>query len=478
MFTFGGWFYLLQWIVRLGMIPVVAHRRRKPLEAIAWLAVIFFAPLLGTLLYLWLGEYTFRRGERRHREARRRIGTLDPQARQRPHVAPRLGEGSDTPLLTTSENLLRDRLGGLPVLGGNRVELLEEGEVVERMIRDVEAARHHAHLLFFIYAPDDTGWRVARALAAAAERGVRCRLLADAWASRAMFREIRPWLVERGVEVHKLLKIEPLSRPLARVDLRNHRKLAVIDGKVAYTGSANVHDPGHELEEGVWHQIAVRLEGPTALQMQLVFLEDWLMATGRLLDDPGLLPAVEARGEVAAQAFPSGPAYRRDALQHLVAEVLHGARERVVVTTPYFIPDEATRVALRLAALRGAEVDVVVPETSDRRVADAAGRAYFAQLMEVGVRIHRHPSGILHAKTISVDDTTALVGTANLDWRSLFLNYEVLLVLHHPRVAAELRERQLRYVRDARRVDPDAWSRRSTWERVRDDTARLLSPVL
>lgn len=478
MFGLGWEFYALDWLIRLAMIPVVAHRRRRPMEAIAWLAVIFFLPVLGTLFYFWLGEYTFRRGERRHNEARARLEALDPLERQRAHVTHPLHEGAKQPIARVSESLVEGRLGGLPVLGGNAVELLEEGVVVDRLIADIEAARGHVHLLFFIFEDDETGWRVAKALGAAAERGVRCRLLADSWASRSMFKKIKPWLAARGVEVHGLLKINPLRRPLARLDVRNHRKLAVIDGAVAYTGSTNVHDPDFNLEEGVWHQITARVAGPAVLQLQLVFLEDWYMATDGLPPDGDLLADPGRRGEAAVQTFPTGPAYPADALQHLFAEVLHDARERVILTTPYFIPDEATRVALRLAAMRGVEVDVLVPRKSDRRTADAAGRAFFADLMDAGVRVHRHPSGILHAKTVSVDDAFALVGTANFDRRSMFLNYEVTLVVHDREVVADLRRRQEEYLRRADRVEPEEWRKRSTWEEVRDDTARLLSPLL
>lgn len=474
-----GWnFYFLDWALRLVMIPLVAHRRQRPMEAVAWLAVIFFLPVLGTLLYFWLGEYTFRRGEKRHGEAHRRLVALDPLVPQRPHVTHPVATGAKRPLTEVAESLLERRFGGLQTLGGNRVELLQQDEVVDRLVEDIGAARHHAHLLFYMYLDDDTGWRVARALAEASERGVHCRLLTDSWASRSMFRKIEPWLVERGVEVHGLLQVAPLRRPLARLDVRNHRKLAVIDARVAYTGSTNIHDLDSGLDEGVWHQITARIAGPAALQLQLVFLEDWYMATDSVPSDSDLLPEVEEVGETPVLTFPSGPAYPQDALQHLFTEALHDARERVVLTTPYFIPDEATMLALRLAAYRGVEVDVVIPEESDRGLADAAGRAFFGRLMEAGVRIHLHPSGILHAKTLTLDDAFALVGTANFDRRSMFLNYEVLVLMHDPRVATDLRRRQTEYLERSRPVDPEEWRKRSKVVQVRDDTARLLSPLL
>jgi cardiolipin synthase len=478
MLEVGGWFYLVEWALRLVMIPVVAHRRERPIEVIAWLAVIFLLPVFGTLVYLWLGEFSFRRGEARHREARRRAEALHPHDGAERYAARNGEEEIQRPLVRVAEALVRGRLSAPAMLGGNEVELLQEGEVVDRLVGDVEAARSHVHLLVYMYVDDDTGWRVARALAAASERGVRCRLLADAWASRSMFRAIHPWLAGRGVEVHGLLKIEPLRRPLSRFDVRNHRKLAVIDGRIAYTGSSNIHDPDFDLEEGVWHQVTARVAGPAVHQLQSVFLEDWYMATEGTPEDGDLFPEPDARGEVPVLAFPSGPAYPHDALQHLFTEILHDARERVVLTTPYFVPDEPTLLALRLAALRGVEVDVAVPERSDRRLADAAGRAYFGALLEAGVRVHLHPSGILHAKTLSVDESFAVVGSANFDRRSFFVNYEILLLMHHRGTVRALRELQGEYLRRSRTLDPEVWKERPTLRSIVDDTARILSPVL
>lgn len=474
-----GWsFYAIDWILRLVMIPVVAHRRKRPLEAIAWLAAIFFIPVVGTILYFWLGEYTFRRSAKRHRKARKLLEALKPGVPQHPHLTRPLAEGALEPLPEVTTRVLDQRLGGLPFLGGNAVELLEQNDVIDRLIADMDAAHTHLHLLFYMYEDDDTGWRVARALAAAAQRGVRCRLLADAWASRAMFRTIKPFLEKHGVEVHGLLKVHPLRRPFARMDVRNHRKLAVIDGRVGYSGSTNIHDLDMDLDHGVWYQITARVEGPAVLQLQLVFLEDWYMSTDQMLDEPGLLPEQQEPGDVPVQVFPSGPAYPADGVQHLFTEALNEARERVIVTTPYFVPDDPTLLALRLAALRGAEVDLVVPESSDSHLADAAGRSFFDRLMDTGVRVYRHPSGILHAKTITVDDAIALIGTANFDRRSMFLNYEVTLVIHDARITADLRNRQQNYILRAQRLDHEQWCNRSTWEQVRDDTAALLSPVL
>ena len=478
MLGLGGIFYASEWLIRIIMIPVVAHQRRRPLEAIAWLAVIFFVPWIGAALYLWLAEYSLRQGRKRHHEARRQVESLHPLSLEKPYIVHPALDSKQALVVRTSERLLTERLGGLPVLGGNAVELLAEEEAVDRMIQDIDAAQHHVHLLFFIFNDDDTGWRIAHALERARQRGVQCRVLADSWASRSMFKNLAPWMKERGIEVHGLLKLDPLRRPLVRFDVRNHRKIAVIDGRIAITGSTNLHDSDWNLDEGVWHQITARVEGPVALQLQLVFLEDWYMSTEQVLREDHLLPHPIPVGDIAVQTVPTGPAYEIHALQHLIVEMLHEAEERITITTPYFVPDQPSLLALRLAAMRGVEVDVIIPQESDRSLADAAGRGFFEDLIDVGVRIYRHPSGVIHAKTISIDEDIAFIGTANFDRRSLFLNYEVSLMIYDQRITHELRRRQIHYLSRSRIVDPSQWRKRSTYEQVRDDTAKLLSPLL
>ena len=478
MLGLGGIFYASEWLIRIIMIPVVAHQRRRPLEAIAWLAVIFFVPWIGAALYLWLAEYSLQQGRKRHADARRQVERLHPLSLEKPHIVHPALDSAQALLVRTSERLMEDRLGGLPVLGGNAVELLKEEEAVDRIVEDIDAAQYHVHLLFFIFNDDDTGWRVAHALERARQRGVRCRVLADSWASRSMFKNLAPWMEERGIEVYGLLKLNPLRRPLVRFDVRNHRKIAVMDGRVAITGSTNLHDSDWNLDDGLWYQITARVEGPAALQLQLVFLEDWYMSTEQVIREDHLLPHPVPAGDIAVQTLPTGPAYETHALQHLVVEMLHEAEERITITSPYFVPDQPSLIALRLAALRGAEVDIIIPEESDRSVADAAARGFFEELIEVGVRIYRHPRGVVHAKTISIDDDVAFIGTANFDRRSMFLNYEVSLMIYDPRVTHELRRRQIHYLSQSRIVDLSQWRKRSTWDQVRDDTAKLLSPLL
>jgi cardiolipin synthase len=459
------------WLIRLVMIPVVA-RRHGPTHATAWLAPIFLFPRLGTLFYLWLERFGLRRTARRHREVRDRVRSGGP------HRVPDEEAPEPRALVRLAGRMVAGRIGGFPLLGGNAVELLDgRGQMVERLVAEVDGARHHAHLLFYQYVDDDTGRRVAGALARAAARGVECRVLWDGWASRGSAR-LGAWMRERGVRVHTALAIRGVRQPLSRADVRNHRKIAVVDGRVAFTGSDNIHDADHALAHGSWHQISARVEGPAVLPLQTMFAEDWYFATGELLRGARVFPEPRAVGTVPVQAIPGGPSYPDHTVQHVWVQAIGEARESLVLTSPYLVPDEPILLALRLAALRGVDVRVVIPRRTTRPPADAAARGYFGPLLGAGVRICLHPSGILHAKTLSVDGAVALVGTSNLDRRSLFLNYEDVLLIFDRACTARLREIQHRYLEQAEPVDPDAFARRPLFEQYVQHTAKLLSPLL
>ncbi len=465
------------WVFRLVMIPVVA-RRHRPFVALSWLAPIFLFPVVGTVLYFWLSRYGLQRGAERHRAVRRRVET-DDRLREQDRFASDDVPPEQEDLVRLASRLSTRRLGGFPILDGNRLDLLSEpGEAIDRLIGEIDAARETAHLLFYHFAVDRTGRRVADALARAAARGVTCRLMIDDWMSSDMDDELRPWLEERGVRVCPVLPVSLLHRPLQRLDVRNHRKIAVLDARVAMTGSDNIHDPGYELEEGVWHQLSVRIEGPAVLQLQMLFVEDWYFATDELLDGRTIFPEPAAAGDVTVQTVPGGPSYDENLLQHVYVQVLAEAQERVVVVTPYFVPDEPTTLALRLAALRGVRVDLIVPEESDERLTDLAGHACYQGLLDMGVRIHRHTSGLLHTKAIAVDDAFCLIGTANFDRRSLFLNYELMLLIFHREFTVRVRDRLLAYLDDCREIDPEEWRARPEPRQVLEHTVRLLSPVL
>lgn len=466
---------VVEWLIRLTMLPVIVLRKEKPATCLAWLAIIFFEPIIGLAVYLLIGESRLgRRRLAKRQTGLQRFAESDYPAVESHHrVDPQLLRGHAVLVH------LGEQFGGLPVVGGNRVSFLTDTDaVVELLIADIEAAKHHVHLLFYIFKDDEVGQRVGEALRRAAARGVACRVLADAVGSRRFFHRLAPHLQQHGVEVFPVLPVKLLRLAFARLDLRNHRKLAVIDGVVAYTGSQNIVEAtyGHK-KAGCWHDIMARLTGPVVRQLQGIFLEDWFCETGKSLEVADLAPASRAEGDVAIQVVPTGPDLPTEQFQDLIVRAIFLARHRVVLTSPYFVPGEAMVLALRLAAMRGVQVDVAVPRRSDHPLVDAAGRFYLDHLMRFGVNVYFYGDGILHSKTLTVDDDLAMFGSANYDIRSFALNFELNLLLHARSAVADLHIVQEAYLARSVRAAP-ADMPRTLPGRLKVNLAKLFSPLL
>ena len=465
-----------EWAIRLLILPVIVLRKERPATCLAWLAVVFFEPWIGLSLYLLIGEN--RLGRRRL--ARRQHLRPLLAASEYPTVEPDHVVAPETNDEYTVLVHLAEQGGGLPVVGGNSISLMSDTDVViDRLIAEIDAARQHVHLLFYIFKDDSVGHRVADALGRAAARGVVCRVLADAVGSRNLFRRLAPSLRRQGVHVFPVLPANLWRLPFARLDLRNHRKLAVIDGAVAFTGSQNIVEAsyGHK-RAGAWHDVMARITGPVVRQLQGIFLEDWFYASGELLENAALFPPCRADGSIAIQVIPTGPDEPTELFQDLVVRAIFLARRRVVITSPYFIPNEAMLLALRLAALRGVQVDLVIPKQCDHRVVNAAGAFYCNYLMRFGVRVFLFQEGMLHAKTLTIDDELAMFGSANYDIRSFSLNFELNLFVHAAEAVEATHDLQQGYLAQSLQAVPGQWPPQTLGSRLKMNLAKLFSPLL
>lgn len=467
-------YYISEWLIRVVMLFVVT-RRRRPTSAMAWMLIIFFLPWAGLVLYLLLGRHRLPR--RRVREYARLLTKLEDvhsRFEDHPHmVEPQLGAGA------AGAVALAARLGYMPILGGNDVQLMASNDrAINQLIADIDASRQHVHLLFYIYADDDAGRRVSEALVRAARRGVTCRVLADAVGSRGLFGTLGVHMADNGVEVREALPVGLFRRSMARMDVRNHRKLAVIDGRIAYTGSLNIIGESRGAKEQPWRDLTVRMTGPIVLELQTVFVGDWHFETDEMLDAPEILPDPELTGAVAAQTLPSGPNYPTENYERMVVAALHAAHERATLTTPYFVPDDALMQALQVAVLRGVDVEMILPRRSDHWLVDAASRAYYDDLLDAGVRIHLFHGGVLHAKAMSIDDTIAFIGSSNFDIRSFSLNLEINLLFYGAEVTHRLREIQRQYIDSSNLLTAQEWAKRSRVRAAAQNIAKLLSPLL
>jgi len=471
--TLTGLYVASEWVIRIIMLIVVPFRR-SPDAAKGWLLLLFFLPWPGLILYHLIGRPTYpkTRNERFAQVPGAFKHVVERLARS-PHIThPKLH-----PEMDQAATLVRS-LGRMNILGGNTAELLHDyDESVDALVRDIDAATNNVHLLFYIFADDATGMKVIDALGRARKRGVTCRVLVDDLGSRKWMGGVKRAMAAADVEMYAVLPVKLIRRGSARADLRNHRKIAVIDGRAGFTGSQNLVDA--EFKKGIHNEeMVVRVTGPVVLELQAVFAIDWFMETGQTLDSPELFPEPKTAGEVTAQVLPSGPDYPAAGVQRLVTALVHGARKRVVLTTPYFIPDDALVQAMQTAVQRGVEVHLVVSKQADQILVSLAQKSYYAELLAAGVKIHLYSTRFLHAKHLSIDDAVALIGSSNIDIRSFVLNSEVSMICYDQNVAMKQREQQERYFEGSELLNADEWRTRSLFEKTCENLARLASPLL
>jgi cardiolipin synthase A/B len=469
----GSLYVASEWIIRIVMLVVVPFRR-SPDAAKGWLLLVLFLPWVGLTLYLLIGRPTYPRW-RTERFAKLPDALKPMHQLLEKNLRPFSVELPE-PLASTAA-LVRN-LGRFRPVGRNEVSFLWKYDAtIDQIVADIDRATNHIHVLYYIFSDDTSGRKVMAALERAVKRGVAARVLVDYIGSGRWWRRVFKRLSAAGVSVHRVLPVGFFRRKSARADLRNHRKIVVIDGRVGYTGSQNLVDskskPGITYEEMV-----ARVTGPVVLQFQAIFIGDWYMETEEILDAPDLFPSPEATGDVVAQALPGGPDYPSSNMLEFVLALIYSARKRIVVTTPYFIPDKSLLDALDTAVRRGVEVDLVVSTQTDLMIAGLAQKSYYEELLESRVRIHLYEKRFLHAKHLTIDDDLAVVGSSNMDIRSFILNAEVSLLVFDREATSCLKEQQERCFAKCKRFTLEDWSSRSLASKVLQNFARLLSPLL
>jgi cardiolipin synthase len=466
-------YYASEWIIRITMLVIVPFRR-TPDAARGWLLLVLFLPWPALILYWLIGRPTYPRWRRERFQKLPQILKITAEQMSRMMKA----DAVELPPRIARAATLVQNIGQQPVVDGNKVQLLAEyQDTITRLVADIDDARSHVHLLFYIFADDETGQLVIDALGRAVERGLPCRVLIDALGSRPWVRRVSKQLKARGVSVALALPVVFFRRKSARADLRNHRKIAVIDGRIGYAGSQNIVDP--EFRPGIINkELMVRVRGPLVLELQSVFIADWFLETEEVLDARSLLPAPEIAGSVAAQVLPSGPDYPGMGIENVIVAGIHAARDRVVIATPYFVPSEPLIDAMQTAVLRGVKVHLIMSQVTDQELVRLAQRSYYADLMALGIRIRLYRDKLLHAKNIAIDDDIAIIGSSNVDIRSFVLNSEVTLVFYDREVAALLREEQDRYFADSDLLSPSEWEKRPFAIKIAENLGRLVSPLL
>jgi cardiolipin synthase A/B len=462
-----------EWAVRLTMLLYVPQRRSAS-AARTWLLFIFLLPWPGLAIYALVGRIrvpAFRRklqeqASEQIKKAQAQIGAqivAQPELPAQLQIIPEQAK----------------RLGMFEPFAGNAFEFLRDYEgSIDRLIQDIDTAKRHVHLLTYIYRTDRIGRKVADALKRAAKRGVVCRVLLDAVGSRVALNQFGPELKEAGVEVRSMLPVGLFRRKGERFDLRNHRKISVIDGTIGYLGSQNIADPTF-VKNFPNEELVVRVTGLVVSQLQATFLGDHYLETEEVLDRAELFPDLKPAGDSAAQLLPSGPGYGQENGRELIISMLYEARRRVVITTPYFIPDEPFLNAICAAGQReNVQVHMVVSKHANQLISQLAQRSYYDDLLEAGIQIHLYRPHFLHAKLLTIDDHVALTGSTNMDIRSFALNAEINLLIYDRQVVEQLKVVQEDYFRNSDLLTREQWSKRSVLEKMTHNTARLMDSFL
>ena len=475
---------------------VLVSANRRPSAAIAWVLTIVFIPFLGALAFLLVGRS---RLPARRREQQRAMNSLllentSPEALP-PDVALE-------PSWLASVTRLNAGLGALPMVGGNAVRIIEGyTESFDAMIDAIDGATTRVHVEFYIAVLDDSTRPFFEALARASARGVEVRVLAD-HLSGFLYpnrRETQSFLAAAGVHFHAMLPLRPLRGQWQRPDLRNHRKLVVVDGAVAFTGSQNLIDESYlkasNIKRGLhWVELMIGITGPAARELDAVFLTDWAAESGEVLpfvvpprrtvtsarSDGGIAgESVGSAGwEIALQTVPSGPSFDNDNNLKLFAALIHKAERRISITSPYFVPEESIQLALVTAAGRGLAIELFVSEIGDQKLVYHAQRSYYEALLRAGVRIHLYRApAVLHSKHFTIDDDVAIIGSSNMDIRSFSLNAEVSMLVHSREFVDRMRAVEDRYRTSSHELHLEDWLRRPLGEKTWDNLARLTSSL-
>ncbi|KQR39461.1 cardiolipin synthase [Microbacterium sp. Leaf159] len=459
---------------------IIIPRNRRPTAAMAWLLAVFFIPFVGVFLFLLIGNPRLPRARRRKQDQineyiaetseHLHFGTLRPNA---PSWFPPLVE-------------MNHRLGALPISGDNGAHLISGyQDSLDAMADEIRKAEDYVHVEFYILQSDASTDNFFRAMEEVAARGVHVRVLLDHWANRwkPKYRQTIARLNRMGANWHLMLPVQPLKGRMQRPDLRNHRKLVVVDGKVAFLGSQNVTDSTYNLPKNIkrglhWVDLMVRIDGPVVLSVNAIFLSDWYSETDEVLQEIDISHAEAGSGDLDCQVVPSGPGFEVENNLRLFLGLLYAAKDKIMIVSPYFVPDEALLLAVTAAVDRGVVVELFVSEEGDQAMVYHAQRSYYEVLLKAGVRIwmYRKPY-ILHTKSLTIDDQVAVIGSSNMDMRSFGLNLEVSMLVRGEEFVAEMREVEDSYRSLSRELTLEEWMQQPLRSTVLDNLARLTSAL-
>lgn len=457
------------------LIPwVLLKRVVHPSARFAWILVILLLPYVGAALAIVLGVNRIKRGGSDRQKAAREL------SRHLPEPGPAVDAPADAHERLRDLARLGQDLTGEPLVGGNAVTVIERTpEAFARLEAGMRAAKESLHVTFYIWRQDKIGTRLRDVMIDKAREGVSVRFLYDGIGSMSLGRKFLRQMRAAGVHVAPFAAGQSF-RDRWSVNLRNHRKIVVVDGDVAFTGGMNVGDEylGRSKNFGFWRDTSIQLAGPAAARLQVVFARDWYHATGEPLTEPALYRTDASPGDAAIQTLSGGPDDDVPVFWTLLFAAVTAANESVTLATGYFVPPDPLLTAMTTAARRGVKVRLLTAGKNTYTHTLWAGRAYYAHLLRAGAEVYEYQRGLFHAKTAVVDGCWWFVGTPNLDMRSLMLNFEDAVAGYDPKIAGELERQFDADLKHSRAFDREAWEKRGVGHRLAEETCRLLAPVL
>ena len=459
-------------LLLVGTIFVIVTENRNPVKTLAWILVLTFVPFFGFLAYFLFGMSN----------RSRRLITTGKFAELKSHVPENYSKDYliDKPehnekLATTLRNINYSYL-----LGGNSIQPYTVfDDFFQSMLEDIRKAKHHIHILFFKIEEDPIGDELADLLIQKVKEGVEVRLCYDDIANFMVRRRYYKKMARAGVEVTPFARcyIPFLSR---NANYRNHRKIAVVDGKVGYLGGMNIADRYSKgIRGGFWRDTMVRIAGPSVTEIQTAFLIDWQFASGKYVNGPEYYPKNESQGNVQIQVATAGPMDRWDVMKHAFVSIITHARKYVYIQSPYFIPTDSILMAMQTAAMSGVDVRLMIPRRGDKGILPPlASKSYLKEILKAGVKVYFYQDGYLHSKTMVSDDRFATVGSTNIDVRSLEQNYEVNAFIYDNDFAVKMRDIFYEDIKNTKEITWRKWKKRPAIEKIKESFARLFAPLL
>ncbi|MCW9709685.1 cardiolipin synthase [Avibacterium sp. 21-586] len=473
---------VLIWILTISITMRLVIKKQSVSATLSWLMIIYLVPVVGIVAYLVFGEVKL--GTKRAKAFR----LLAPKFNQW------FGDFSQCPQLINHHNTLlyrpifdlaKSRLN-IPCVLGNELHILDTPEsITKSIIQDIHCAQHSINMVFYIWWNGGLVEDVQNALISAQQRGVKVRILLDSVGSRQFLKSKNyRQMKESGIEITEALHVNLLRMFFSRIDLRQHRKIIVIDNQIAYTGSMNMVDPKYFKQDshvGEWVDIMVRINGPVSAVLNGLYAWDWQIESDKeiplQLPDCPLLP-IDQNNSHAVQILATGPGFPDDLMAQSLSIAIFSARQSITITSPYFVPSHSIAEALRIAALRGIDVTLILPKKNDSLMVSWASRTFFEDLLAAGVKIYQFEQGLLHTKSVLIDNRLVLVGTVNMDMRSFMLNLEVTMVVEDQTFANEVTLLQENYRQNSSLLTPEYWMNRPVYQRVIERLFFLFSPLL